>query len=76
MESEELLEETAAREVYEETELTINNLTLLELFTGPDLYLKLKNGDELYSVTALYLCNDFKGDLVSDATESHKGGQI
>jgi hypothetical protein len=31
-----------------------------------------KNGDELYSVTALYFCNDYKGELVSDSTESHE----
>ncbi|SFL59587.1 ADP-ribose pyrophosphatase YjhB, NUDIX family [Paenibacillus sp. 1_12] len=72
MELGESLEETAAREVYEETGLSLKRLTLLELFSGPDLYLKLKNGDELYSVTALYFCNDYKGDLVSDSTESHE----
>jgi 8-oxo-dGTP pyrophosphatase MutT (NUDIX family) len=70
MEPGESLEETAAREVYEETGLTLKRLTLLELFSGPDLYLKLKNGDELFSVTALYHCNDYKGELVSDPTES------
>ena len=72
MEPGESLEETATREVYEETGLTLKRVTLSELFSGPDLYLKLKNGDELYSVTALYLCNDYKGELVSDSTESHE----
>ncbi|XEC94488.1 NUDIX domain-containing protein [Paenibacillus tarimensis] len=72
MEPGESLEETATREVYEETGLTLNRLTMLELFSGPELYLKLKNGDELYSVTAMYLCNDYRGELVSDSTESHE----
>lgn len=72
MEPGESLEETATREVYEETGLTLNHLTMLELFSGPDLYLKLKNGDELYSVTAMYHCNDYRGELVSDSTESHE----
>ncbi|MCM3783745.1 NUDIX domain-containing protein [Neobacillus mesonae] len=53
MEPGESLEETAAREVYEETGLTINSLTKLDLFSGSDLYLKLSNGDEIYSVTAM-----------------------
>jgi 8-oxo-dGTP pyrophosphatase MutT (NUDIX family) len=58
--------------VYEETGFRIERLTMLYLFSGPDLYLKLKNGDELYSVTALYLCKDYTGELVSDPTESHE----
>ncbi|GIP29392.1 DNA mismatch repair protein MutT [Paenibacillus sp. J23TS9] len=72
MEPGELIEETATREVYEETGLTLNHLTMLELFSGPALYLKLKNGDELYSVTAMYLCNDYRGELACDSTESHE----
>ncbi|SEC04079.1 NUDIX hydrolase [Paenibacillus sp. GP183] len=72
MEPGESLEDTAMREAYEETGLRINHITMLDLFSGPDLYLKLKNGDELYSVTALYLCKDFSGQLMSDQTESHE----
>ena len=72
MEPGESLEETAAREAYEETGLTLHYLTLLDLFSGPELYLKLENGDELYSVTAMYFCNDYRGELVSDPTESHE----
>ncbi|WP_325176673.1 NUDIX domain-containing protein [Paenibacillus alkalitolerans] len=60
------------REVYEETGLIINRLTMLELLSGPELYIKLINGDELYSETAMYLCNDYSGELVSDSTESHE----
>ncbi|WP_321575623.1 NUDIX hydrolase [Paenibacillus guangzhouensis] len=70
MEPGESLEDTARREVREETGLELNKLSLLDVFSGPELYLKLKNGDELYSVTTLYLCNDFSGDLVSDQVES------
>ncbi|WP_314587850.1 NUDIX domain-containing protein [Paenibacillus terrigena] len=72
MEPGESLEETATREVYEETGLTLDRLTMLELFSGPDLYLKLNNGDELYSVTTMYFYNDYRGELVSDSTESHE----
>jgi hypothetical protein len=47
-------------------------LTMLDLFSGPDLYLKLTNWDEFYSVTALYLSKDYTGELVSDPIESHE----
>ncbi|GIP37948.1 DNA mismatch repair protein MutT [Paenibacillus sp. J31TS4] len=72
MEPGETLEETAAREVYEETGLTLKQMTLLELFSGPELYVKLRNGDELYSVTALYYAKDYEGELVNDQTEAHE----
>jgi 8-oxo-dGTP pyrophosphatase MutT (NUDIX family) len=70
MEPGESLEDTARREVREESGLKLNKLSLLDVFSGPELYLKLKNGDELYSVTTLYLCNDFSGDLIPDQMES------
>ncbi len=72
MEPGESLEDTATREVYEETGFRIERLTMLELFSGPDLYLKLSNGDELFSVTALYLSKEYTGELVNDPTESHE----
>ena len=53
----ETLEETAKRELKEETNLDCDN------FTGNDFYFKYPNGDELYSVIALYLADDFKGSL-------------
>ena len=59
----ETLEETAARELKEETNLIANNFTLLNVFSGKDFYFKYPNGDELYSVVALYLVNDVTGDL-------------
>jgi 8-oxo-dGTP pyrophosphatase MutT (NUDIX family) len=42
MERGESLEETAIREVYEETGLTLKCLTLLELFSGPRSLSKTK----------------------------------
>lgn len=72
MEPGESLEETAIREVYEETGLNIYGLTMLEIFSGRDFYLKLLNGDELYSVTAMFLSLDYSGSLISDPTESYE----
>jgi 8-oxo-dGTP pyrophosphatase MutT (NUDIX family) len=66
----ESLEEVARREVLEETGLTVNKLKLLGVFSGPEYYLKVANGDELYSVTAVYLTRSVSGDLNIDETES------
>lgn len=59
----ETLEETAARELKEETNLTAGALTLLHLFSGREFYFRYPNGDELYSVIALYLAEDVSGAL-------------
>ena len=63
MELGETLEETAARELKEETNLTAEGFTLLHLFSGRDFYFKYPNGDELWSVVALYLAEGVAGEL-------------
>ncbi len=70
MELGESLEETARREVKEETGLIIGELELLGVFSGEDYFLKVANGDELYSVTAVYVTRDIQGDIEVDLTES------
>lgn len=70
MELGESLEETARREVKEETGLHVGGLTLLDVFSGEDYYFKVSNGDELYSVTAVYVTNDVQGTLKVDRSES------
>lgn len=66
----ETLEETAKRKLKEETNLDCDNFTLLNGFSGNDFYFKYPNGDELYSVIALYLADDFKGGLKITDDES------
>lgn len=66
----ETLEETAKRELKEETNLDCDNFTLLNVFSGNDFYFKYPNGDELYSVIALYLADNFKGILKITDDES------
>lgn len=68
----ETLEETATRELKEETNLDCNSFTLLNVFSGKDFYFKYPNGDELYSVVALYLANDVTGELKITDGESFK----
>lgn len=66
----ETLDETAKRELKEETNLDCDNFTLLNVFSGNDFYFKYPNGDELYSVIALYLADEFKGSLKITDDES------
>lgn len=68
----ETLEETATRELKEETNLDCNSFTLLNVFSGKDFYFKYPNGDELYSVVALFLANDAAGELKITDGESLK----
>ncbi|WP_409296870.1 NUDIX hydrolase [Peribacillus sp. SCS-26] len=70
MELGESLEDTARREVKEESGLSIGTLELCGVFSGQEYYFKLANGDEFYSVTAVYSTRDFKGELELDERES------
>jgi ADP-ribose pyrophosphatase YjhB (NUDIX family) len=70
MEVGESLEDTARREVKEESGLVVEELELLTVCSGPEYYIKLSNGDELYSITAVYLTFEAKGSLQIDYTES------
>ncbi|MFA9559271.1 NUDIX hydrolase [Evansella sp. AB-rgal1] len=67
----ESLEDTARREVQEETGLLLGKLRFQRIFSGPEFYIKLPNGDQFYSVTALYESNDIVGgSLKVDGIES------
>lgn len=68
----ETLEETAERELKEETNLEAEGFTLLNVFSGNDFYFEYPNGDKLHSVIALYLANGVTGTLKITDGESHK----
>lgn len=70
MELGESMEATARREVQEETGLVVGELELMGIFSGEDFFLKVANGDELYSVTAVYASRDITGEIVIDGVES------
>ena len=59
----ETLEETAHRELAEETNLAAESFTLLTVLSGQDFFFKYPNGDELYSVVALFRANGVSGNL-------------
>lgn len=64
----EQIEETAIRETKEETGLDIhfNDLQLLHVFSGKELYYKYPNGDEVYNVDIVYLVKTYSGDIILD----------
>ncbi|WP_456278929.1 NUDIX hydrolase [Bacillus sp. AK128] len=70
MEVGESLEDTARREVKEETGLEVGEIELLDVCSGPDYFLRLPNGDEIYSITAVYLTKQSKGTIIMDDSES------
>ncbi|WP_214484703.1 hypothetical protein [Bacillus sp. SM2101] len=50
--------------------IKIRKLEFLDVFSGPDFYLKLPNGDDIYSITAFYLTSEAKGNIEIDKSES------
>lgn len=69
MEPGESAEETARRELLEETGLTAHTLELYGVYTGPEEYAVYPNGDEVYNVEFAYLCRDWSGTLKCQAEE-------
>jgi 8-oxo-dGTP pyrophosphatase MutT (NUDIX family) len=60
----ERVEDAAKRETLEETGLTVGEMTLFGVFSGPELYYKYPNGDEVYNVTIVYLSRNWQGQVV------------
>jgi 8-oxo-dGTP pyrophosphatase MutT (NUDIX family) len=72
MELKESTEETARREVKEETNLQLGELHLLNVYSGKDQYIKAENGDEFYVVATVYFTYDFNGEMKAEQSESIK----
>lgn len=70
MELGESFEETARREVLEETGLHIESLQLCQVYSGPDYYVENPNGDTFYSVSAVYKTSEYSGEILADEIES------
>jgi len=63
MELGEEIEETARRELLEETSLEVEELTLFGVFSGDELYYRYPSGEEVYNVSIAYLVRDVQGDV-------------
>jgi 8-oxo-dGTP pyrophosphatase MutT (NUDIX family) len=57
MELGETTEETARRELLEETGFEIGELTLFGVFSGQELYYRYPGGEEVYNVSIVYLAH-------------------
>lgn len=68
----ECLEETAARELFEETGLKAESYKFLTVLSGQDYYFEYPNGDQLYSVIALYMAESVSGKLSINDGESEE----
>ncbi|WP_049564753.1 NUDIX hydrolase [Streptomyces sp. SBT349] len=65
----ETLEETARREVMEETGLEIRDLSLMHVFSGPDQYFRYPNGDQVFNITTVYTATSRHWDYRLDPRE-------
>jgi ADP-ribose pyrophosphatase YjhB (NUDIX family) len=59
----EVIEAAAKRETFEEVSLEIGDMSLFGVFSGPELYYKYPNGDEVYNVSIVYLSHDWHGEI-------------
>lgn len=59
----EVVEETAKREMLEESGLTALSLELFGVFSGPELYHVYPDGNEVHIIDIVFTCEDFIGDI-------------
>lgn len=69
VELDEVVEDAARRELFEETGLIAKELTLFGVFSGKDTHYIYPNGDEVSNVDIVYLCKDYTGQLIRQESE-------
>ena len=62
VELDEVVEDAARRELYEETGLAAGELELFGIFSGPDTHHVYPNGDEVSNIDIVYLCRKWSGE--------------
>jgi 8-oxo-dGTP pyrophosphatase MutT (NUDIX family) len=72
MELGESTEETVRREVFEETGLTLGELSLVGVYSGKNYLCIAQNGDEFYVVTTVHKALEYRGELSVNDDESLK----
>lgn len=70
MEPGECVEDTAKRELFEETGLIAEALQLFNVFSGEATHYIYSNGDEVHIVDVVYCCTKFHGQLRLDPIET------
>lgn len=66
----ESLEDTARRELFEETGLHAERFSFLRICSGPEFYAQYPNGDEVYNVISVYEANGISGEFSMTDGES------
>ncbi|MER2118970.1 MAG: NUDIX hydrolase [Solibacillus sp.] len=59
-------EETAKKELYEETGLITNHLEILGVASGKEFYYKFPHGDEIYNATVIFKTLEISGNMRKD----------
>ncbi len=59
-------EETAKKELYEETGLITDQLEILGVASGKEFYYKFPHGDEIYNATVIFKAEDVTGKMKKD----------
>lgn len=70
MELFETIEETAIRELKEETGINANDLELLGVLSGKEYYFEYPNGDKMCCVIVLFLVKNYDGEIKVSDNES------
>lgn len=69
VELDEVVEEAAKRELFEETGLIAESMELFGVFSGKDTHYVYPNGDEVSNVDIVYVCRKYSGTLKCQAGE-------
>ena len=72
VELDEVVEEAAKRELFEETGLIAESLELFGVFSGKDTHYRYPNGDEVSNVDIVYVCKQYSGELKCQDGEVEK----
>ena len=72
MELGESFEDTARRELKEETNLEIDELKIYKIISGKETYREYPNGDKLYDITAIIIVKKYHGEIKINDDESKK----
>lgn len=63
VELDEKVEDSAKRELFEETGIIANSLELFGIFSGKETHYVYPNGDEVSNVDIVFICKDYSGEL-------------
>lgn len=65
----EIIEEAAKREVFEETNLVVEDLQLFNVYSGEEQHHVYPDGNEVYFTNIVYITNKYKGIMKVDGIE-------